>query len=233
MNVAQLAGELGLPVGLLLEQLQAAGLAKQKESDSISEQDRAQLLVHLRSSNGNVGSAKATITLTRGKTSSIKESDSTCRAQTKSSLVPCPHCRELVAEHNMKRHINRVHSPDRCTRDTVLEEQKRRADVVERQRAEREKHLSSEISCPRCHTKIKLKEIKSHFGAIHSAPAPAELLALVGEHAPQNHFRSSREREQYWRERDGRPSASASEDLFDRTNVLLGGAYGLGKSRKH
>ncbi len=31
MNVAQFAGELGLPVGLLLEQLQAAGVAKLQE----------------------------------------------------------------------------------------------------------------------------------------------------------------------------------------------------------
>ena len=35
MNVAQFAGELGLPVGLLLEQLQAAGVAKKQAGDRI------------------------------------------------------------------------------------------------------------------------------------------------------------------------------------------------------
>ena len=40
MNVALFAGELGLPVELLLEQLHAAGVAKQKETDPISEQTR-------------------------------------------------------------------------------------------------------------------------------------------------------------------------------------------------
>ena len=35
INVAQFAGELGLPVELLLEQLQSAGVSKQKDSDPI------------------------------------------------------------------------------------------------------------------------------------------------------------------------------------------------------
>ena len=82
MNVAQFAGELSLPVGLLLEQLQAAGVAKQQESDSISEQDKAQLLEHLHSTHGS-GSAKSKkITLTRRETTEIKKADSTGRART-------------------------------------------------------------------------------------------------------------------------------------------------------
>lgn len=81
MNVAQFAGELGLPVGLLLEQLQAAGVAKQQEADPISEQDKAQLLEHLRSAHGG-GSVKNKITLTRRETTEIKKSDSTGRART-------------------------------------------------------------------------------------------------------------------------------------------------------
>ncbi|MFA5825829.1 MAG: translation initiation factor IF-2 N-terminal domain-containing protein, partial [Gallionellaceae bacterium] len=52
MNVAQFAGELGLPVELLLEQLQAAGVAKKQEADPVSEQDKSQLLEHLRSAHG-------------------------------------------------------------------------------------------------------------------------------------------------------------------------------------
>ncbi|MBI5435910.1 MAG: translation initiation factor IF-2 [Nitrosomonadales bacterium] len=81
MNVAQFAGELGLPVGLLLEQLQAAGIAKQHEADPISEQDKAQLLEHLRTAHG-AGGAKGKITLTRRETTEIKKSDSTGRART-------------------------------------------------------------------------------------------------------------------------------------------------------
>ncbi|MBI5659820.1 MAG: translation initiation factor IF-2 [Nitrosomonadales bacterium] len=81
MNVAQFAGELGLPVGLLLEQLQAAGVAKQQETDLVSEQDKTQLLAHLRSAHGT-GKAKSKITLTRRETTEIKKADSTGRART-------------------------------------------------------------------------------------------------------------------------------------------------------
>ncbi|ADE11719.1 translation initiation factor IF-2 [Sideroxydans lithotrophicus] len=79
MNVAQFAGELGLPVELLLEQLQSAGVTKQKETDSISEQDKAQLLEHLR---GAHGASKSKITLTRRETTAIKKADSTGKSRT-------------------------------------------------------------------------------------------------------------------------------------------------------
>src|SRR5512140_2770261 len=79
MNVAQFAGELGLPVELLLEQLQSAGVSKQKETDTISEQDKSQLLEHLR---GAHGGGKSKITLTRRETTAIKKADSTGKSRT-------------------------------------------------------------------------------------------------------------------------------------------------------
>jgi translation initiation factor IF-2 len=79
MNVAQFAGELGLPVELLLEQLKAAGVSKQKDTDSISEQDKSQLLEHLR---GAHGAGKSKITLTRRETTAIKKADSTGKSRT-------------------------------------------------------------------------------------------------------------------------------------------------------
>ncbi len=80
MNVAQFAGELGQPVSLLLEQFQAAGVAKQSEADQVSEQDKALLLAHLRNAHGGVSKSK--ITLTRRETTEIKKSDSTGKART-------------------------------------------------------------------------------------------------------------------------------------------------------
>ncbi|MES1982918.1 MAG: translation initiation factor IF-2 [Pseudomonadota bacterium] len=81
INVAQFAGELGLPIGLLLEQLQAAGVVKKLDSDPISEQDKAQLLEHLRTAHGG-NNAKGKITLTRRETTEIKKADSTGRPRT-------------------------------------------------------------------------------------------------------------------------------------------------------
>ena len=80
MNVAQFASELKMPVAQLLEQLQAAGVAKQQESDPLSEQDKGQLLAHLRNAHG--GENKSKITLTRRETTEIKKSDSTGKART-------------------------------------------------------------------------------------------------------------------------------------------------------
>ena len=79
INVAQFAGELGLPVELLLEQLQSAGVSKEKDSDQISEQDKAKLLEHLRSAHG---ASKGKITVTRRETTAIKKADSSGRSRT-------------------------------------------------------------------------------------------------------------------------------------------------------
>ena len=79
LNVAQFATELNLPVALLLEQLQSAGIQKQQDSDPVSEADKSQLLAHLRQSHG--GGAKK-ITLARRETSEITKADNTGRART-------------------------------------------------------------------------------------------------------------------------------------------------------
>ncbi len=82
INVAQFAGELGLPVALLLEQLQAAGVAKQQETDPLTEKDKAQLLEHLRSSHGSGSVKSKKITLSRRETTEIKKADSTGKSRT-------------------------------------------------------------------------------------------------------------------------------------------------------
>jgi len=81
LNVMQFATELGLPVALLLEQLKAAGIAKEKESDPLTEKDKAKLLEHLRQAHGAEKPAKK-ITLIRRETTEIKKADSSGRART-------------------------------------------------------------------------------------------------------------------------------------------------------
>ncbi|MFN0038955.1 MAG: translation initiation factor IF-2 [Burkholderiales bacterium] len=82
MNVAQFAKELGLPAGLLLEQLQAAGVAKALVEDTVlTEQDKTQLLDYLRRVHG-AKDTKNKITLTRRQTTEIKKSDGTGKART-------------------------------------------------------------------------------------------------------------------------------------------------------
>jgi translation initiation factor IF-2 len=81
LNVTQFAEELKLPVTLLLEQLQAAGVKKKAGEDSITEQDKTRLLDYLREMHGNKEEKKK-ITLTRKQTTEIKKADATGKART-------------------------------------------------------------------------------------------------------------------------------------------------------
>jgi translation initiation factor IF-2 len=80
-NVTQFAEELKLPVALLLEQLDAAGVKKTAGDDAITEQDKTRLLDYLREMHGNKEEKKK-ITLTRKQTTEIKKADATGKART-------------------------------------------------------------------------------------------------------------------------------------------------------
>ena len=82
INVTQFASELGLPPGLLIEQLQAAGVKRALAEDTLlTEKDKTQLLDYLRQVHGG-REAKQKITLTRRQTSEIKKSDGTGKSRT-------------------------------------------------------------------------------------------------------------------------------------------------------
>ena len=80
-SVAQFATDLKMPASALLEQLQMAGVAKNKVDDLLSEQDKAKLLEYLRRSHGEADS-KTKITLTRRETSEIRAQDSHGKSRT-------------------------------------------------------------------------------------------------------------------------------------------------------
>ncbi|ARO88439.1 translation initiation factor IF-2 [Nitrosospira lacus] len=80
MSVEQFASELGVLPAVLLEQLQAAGVSKHMTADSLSEQDKSQLLDYLRKIHG-AREEKGKISLPRRQTSEIKKSDSTGKAR--------------------------------------------------------------------------------------------------------------------------------------------------------
>ena len=82
INVTQFAKELGLPVALLLEQLQTAGIAKALADDTVlTEKDKTQLLDYLRQAHG-AKETKNRITLTRKQTTEIKKADATGKPRT-------------------------------------------------------------------------------------------------------------------------------------------------------
>lgn len=81
-SVSQFANELGLPSGMLLEQLQAAGVKRALKDDTVlTEQDKTKLLDYLRRVHG-AKESKSKITLTRRQTTEIKKSDGSGKART-------------------------------------------------------------------------------------------------------------------------------------------------------
>ncbi len=82
-NVAQFATELKMPADVLLSQLRAAGVDKQSDSDSLSQEDKDKLLGHLRRTQGAAAEGeKKKITLTRKQTSEIRQADATGKSRT-------------------------------------------------------------------------------------------------------------------------------------------------------
>lgn len=80
-TVSQFATELKMPVTALLEQLARAGVSKEGGDDSLTDQDKNNLLDYLRRSHGEA-EPKNKITLTRKSTSEIKAKDAHGRART-------------------------------------------------------------------------------------------------------------------------------------------------------
>ncbi len=81
-TVAELAAELNKPTNVLLEQLSAAGVSKQSETDVVSESDKHALLNHLKNSHGTATGERKKITLVKKSTTEIKQADATGRART-------------------------------------------------------------------------------------------------------------------------------------------------------
>ncbi|CAN5493172.1 translation initiation factor IF-2 [soil metagenome] len=84
-NVGQFAAELKMPETMLLDQLRAAGVAKTSADDALTEADKVRFLDALRRGRASAeaaGGEKKKITLTRKQTSEIKQSDSSGKSRT-------------------------------------------------------------------------------------------------------------------------------------------------------
>lgn len=81
-TVAEFATELKKSNDTLLEQLKAAGVAKSKPTDVLTDSDKHSLLTFLQSSHGTASVERKKITLVRRQTTEIKQADATGKART-------------------------------------------------------------------------------------------------------------------------------------------------------
>ncbi len=168
MNVAQFAGELGLPVELLLEQLKSAGVSKQKDSDSISEQDKSQLLEHLRSAHGG---GKSKITLMRRETTAIKKADSTGKSRTiqvevRKKRTVAPAAAETVEVPAAAAPAVEEAKPAKTTKKVVDEQELKAREEEARLQAELAARQAAELEAKQARTS------KRKAAAAEPAPAP-------------------------------------------------------------
>jgi translation initiation factor IF-2 len=182
LNVAQFATELNLPVALLLEQLQAAGIQKQQDLDVVSEADKTQLLAHLRQAHGGDQSSKK-ITLARRETSEIKKADNTGRARIiqvevrKRRVVAAPATVEAAAV------IRSVAPVAAETAAPVVDEHQREVREQEsRLQTELAERQATELQAKKARAKNKAGDNKAaDEKASDEVDAPAEVQAVAPE----------------------------------------------------
>jgi translation initiation factor IF-2 len=139
-TVAQLAAELNRPAATLLDQLSAAGVAKQSADDALSDADKARLLDHLRNAHGSAPSAeRKKISITRKSTTEIKQADSTGKART--IQVEVRKKRTFVKRDDAAPGAEEVAAPaapviDEAELERRAEEARRQAELLRRQEEE-------------------------------------------------------------------------------------------------
>src|SRR5688500_11592066 len=195
MNVEQFASELGVLPTVLLEQLRAAGIRKHLTEDSLTENDKAQLLEYLRKIHG-AKEAKGRISLPRRQTAEIKKSDSTGKAR--SSQVEVRKKRVFVkgdlaavskpaeaAVPSAPSAVPPIPAPtpviDAAQQALREEEARRQAELIARQTAElREKQQRQK---PAADVKEAEPAVPA-TGAAAAAPEPAPVTAAGAEAIP-------------------------------------------------
>src|SRR5579863_2205289 len=206
-NVAQFAAELKMPAGVLLEQLQAAGVTKASEDDSLSETDKARLLDHLRKSHGSTDADKRKITLTKRHTSEIKQSDATGKARTIQVEVRKKRVfvkRDETAEQGVEA-SNHAAEAEEAELQRREEEARREAELLEKQAQElkeRQERLEQEESERQAREQAAEAErrrqeeeaAKKRAAAVAEAAAREQAEAAAGRSTADDEERAAAER---------------------------------------
>lgn len=145
----------------------------------------------------------------------------------------CPECGILVV--HLAKHLKKAHdtikNAERLKQQQALRSKniaEKNVEIIEKARLV---FLSTKIKCTVCQEQIPLKLISEHFFSKHKAPLTIEMRALYGLAEHKNMFKTSKEREEYWKVANG--IEPRGDDIYDRGMTRQGGAFGLGKNRKH
>ena len=142
-------------------------------------------------------------------------------------LVRCPKCYVVLSPRNLDKHARKVHS----AQAEQLKARPERGRIAAKAEAQ---HLVSIFSCPDCKKGFMVREMKAHFLNAHRRALPPSLVAAIGESALRNKFGSKSERDAHWKKREGPiRDEPPGEDVFAKSKVVSGGAFGLGRNRRN
>ena len=165
VTVSQLASDVGIPIDRLLKQLNDAGLKKQSADDVISEQEKVELLNHLRRSHGKTEkemgeSNSKKVTLKRRTTSELRvSSTSTGRAAPRGT--PTRTGKTVSVEVRRKRTVvkkNTESIPD--SKKEALEELQAAKDALADQQAQKDASAAHEEARLKVIEEMRLQEEK-------------------------------------------------------------------------
>ena len=138
VTVSQLASDVGIPVDRLLKQLSEAGVSKQSADDNITEQEKMELLNHLRRSHGKkeAGSGAGTrkIALKRKTTTELHQPASG-RATARSAAVRA--AKTVSVEVRRKRSVTKPVAEDGVKQEQLLREAEQAKQALAEQAAQR------------------------------------------------------------------------------------------------
>ncbi|MDH0202252.1 hypothetical protein N5J23_17810 [Comamonas aquatica] len=154
---------------------------------------------------------------------------------TEASIVTkvCPQCGVKVV--HLEKHLKKAHDPVKITERQKKENARKNVSISQKNfqilEKARQTFLSTLVRCTSCQEQVMLKLISEHYCSKHRTSLPAEMRALYGLAEQKNMFKTTKEREEYWRSVSG--ISPRGDDIYDRGMTVQGGAFGLGKSRKH
>jgi translation initiation factor IF-2 len=138
VTVSQLASDVGIPVDRLLKQLSEAGVSKQGADDNISEQEKMDLLNHLRRSHGKKeagsGAGARKIALKRKTTTELHQPASG-RATARSAAVRA--AKTVSVEVRRKRSVTKPVTEDAAKQEQLLREAELAKQALAEQAAQR------------------------------------------------------------------------------------------------
>src|SRR5699024_2683172 len=142
-TVKKLADVVGIPVDTLLAQMREAGLPHTDAGEEVSDEQKQQLLAHLRKSHGAASDPKK-ITLKRRSTSTIRTTGAAGKAKTVNVEVRKrrTYVKRAAIEEEERLEAERKAAEEEAER--LAEEEKRKAEEEERRKAQEEEALRRE-----------------------------------------------------------------------------------------